>query len=91
MYSAIAGTLERNTSTAAPAGEMSSVETLSPSLISTGASSVSVTGSPSGTGLMFGPRTTSPVAVRATKPATEVAKRAGRLHARLARRACGDR
>ena len=36
----MAGTLERNTSTAEPAGEMSSVETLSPSLSSTGASSV---------------------------------------------------
>ena len=56
----MAGTFERNTSTAEPAGEMSSVETLSPSLSSTGASSDSATGSPSGTGLMFGPRTTSP-------------------------------
>src|SRR5262249_44275023 len=54
--SAIAGIFERNTSTAEPAGEMSSVDTLSPSLITTGASSVSATGSPSGTGLMFGPR-----------------------------------
>ncbi len=60
VNSAIAGMLERKTSTEAPAGEMSSVDTLSPSLMRTGASSVSATGSPSGTDLMFGPRTTSP-------------------------------
>src|SRR5256885_8890165 len=53
--------LERKTSTAAPAGEMSSVETLSPSFSSTGASSASATGSPSGTDLIFGPRMTSPL------------------------------
>ncbi len=35
--SEMAGTLERNISTAVPEGEMSSVETLSPSLMSTGA------------------------------------------------------
>ena len=75
--SAIAGTFERKTSTAAPAGEMSSVETLSPSFSSAGASSVSLTGSPSGTVLMLGPRTTSPWPSGATKPATESAKRAG--------------
>ena len=38
---------------------MSSVETLSPSLISTGAVSARSTGRPSGTGLMFGPFRTS--------------------------------
>src|SRR5213593_237525 len=43
--SEIAGMFERKTSTAAPAGEMSSVDTLSPSLITTGASSASPTGS----------------------------------------------
>src|SRR6267378_6330022 len=75
--SAIAGTLERKTSTAAPAGEMSSVDTLSPTFSSAGASSVSATGSPIGTVLMLGPRTTSPSPSGATKPATEVAKRAG--------------
>ena len=42
----MAGTLERNTSAAVPEGEMSSVETLSPSLISTGARSVASTGAP---------------------------------------------
>src|SRR2546429_1719179 len=40
-------------STAAPAGEMSSVETLSPSLRRTDASSAGATGSPRGTGLML--------------------------------------
>src|SRR3972149_3425 len=67
--SAIAGIFERKTSTAAPAGEMSSVETLSPSLSSTEASSVSATGSPSGTGLIFGPRVTSPWPSGAAEPA----------------------
>src|SRR3989442_15490438 len=75
--SAMAGTLERNTSTAAPAGEMSSVETLSPSLSSTGASSVSATGSPSGTALMLGPRITSPPPSGATSPASDGTKRGG--------------
>src|SRR5215470_19177563 len=75
--SAMAGTLERNISAAEPAGEMSSVETLSPSLSSTGASSDSGTGSPSGTGLMFGPRTISPPPSGATKPTVEEAKRGG--------------
>ena len=79
--SAMAGTFERNTRTAEPAGEMSSVETLSPSLSSTGASSDSATGSPSGTGLMFGPRTTSPRPSGATKPATEAANFAGSVTA----------
>src|SRR5215831_14442761 len=75
--SAMAGTLERNMSAAEPAGEMSSVETLSPSLSSTGASSDSGTGSPSGTGLMFGPRTMSPPPSGATKPTSEAANRSG--------------
>src|SRR5437879_9396134 len=73
--SAIAGTFERKTSTAAPAGEISSVDTLSPSLITTGASSVSATGSPSGTGLMFGPRRISPAPSGSTNPAVEDAER----------------
>ena len=65
-----------------PDGEMSSVETLSPSLISTGASSVSSVGRPRGTSLMFGPRTTSTVAASAagsggTRPAREAASDAG--------------
>src|SRR5215471_3391775 len=77
--SAMAGMLERNTSTAAPAGEMSSVDILSPSLITTGASSVSATGSPRGTGLMFGPRGISPAPSGSTNPTVELAKRAGRL------------
>src|SRR5436309_5011021 len=75
--SAIAGMFERNTSTAEPAGEMSSVDTLSPSLSSTGASSVSATGSPSGTGLMFGPRTISPPPSGGTTPAVEAANCGG--------------
>jgi hypothetical protein len=79
--SAMAGTLERNISAAAPAGEMSSVDTLSPSLSSTGASSVSATGSPSGTGLMLGPRTTSPPPSGATNPTSEAAKRSGSVTA----------
>src|SRR5713226_8013426 len=77
VCSAMAGTLERKTSTAAPAGEMSSVETLSPSLRSTGASSDSATGSPSGTVLMLGPRTTSPCPSGATKPTVELANLGG--------------
>src|SRR5262249_19046099 len=75
--SAMAGTFERNTSTAAPAGEMSSVETLSPSVSSTGASSVGATGSPRGTGLMLGPRSTSPPPSGATNPASDVTNRGG--------------
>src|SRR5438445_8660237 len=67
--SAIAGMLERKTSTAAPAGEMSSVDILSPSFSSTGASSASATGSPSGTDLIFGPRMTSPLPSGMTSPA----------------------
>src|SRR5262245_5494779 len=77
QYSEIAGTLARNIRAADPAGEMSSVEILSPSFSSTGPSSDSATGSPSGTGLMFGPRTTSPPPSGATKPTSEVAKRSG--------------
>ena len=75
VNSEIAGMFDRNTSTAEPAGEMSSVEILSPSLITTGASSVSGTGSPSGTGLMFGPRGISPWPSDSTNPTVEVAKR----------------
>ena len=75
--SAMAGTFERNISAAAPAGEMSSVDTLSPSLSSTGASSRSAIGSPRGTGLMLGPRTTSPWPSGGTKPTSEAAKRSG--------------
>ena len=61
--SAMAGTLERNISTAVPEGEMSSVETLSPSLMSTGALRRSSVGRPRGTGLMLGPlRTSTPAA-----------------------------
>src|ERR1044071_7001376 len=60
QYSEIAGTFARNINAAEPAGEMSSVDTLSPSFSRTGASSVSVTGSPSGTGFMFVPRTPLP-------------------------------
>src|SRR5262249_25861740 len=78
VNSAIAGMFERNTSTAEPAGEMSSVDTLSPSLITTDASSVSATGSPSGTGLMFGPRGISPAPSGSTNPTVEPAKRARR-------------
>src|SRR2546422_10795184 len=77
VNSEIAGMFDRNTSTAEPAGEMSSVEILSPSLITTGASSVSGTGSPRGTGLMFGPRGISPWPSGSTNPTVEVAKRGG--------------
>src|SRR5262249_1794677 len=73
--SAIAGTFERKTSTAAPAGEMSSVEILSPSLSNTGASRLAATGSPSGTGLMLGPRTTSPPPSGATSPTSDGPRR----------------
>src|SRR5262249_61695449 len=62
VNSAMAGTLERKTRAAVPDGEMSSVDTLSPSLISTGARSVASTGRPRGTSLMLGPRTTVTVA-----------------------------
>src|SRR2546422_11025470 len=55
VNSAMAGTLERKTSTAVPDGEMSSVETLSPSLISTGNLSDSSSARPRGTSLMLGP------------------------------------
>src|SRR5262249_4512905 len=58
VTSAMAGTLEGKTRAAVPDGEMSSVDTLSPSLISTGARSVASTGRPRGTSLMLGPRTT---------------------------------
>ena len=80
--SAMAGTLERNISTAVPDGEMSSVETLSPSLISTGALRRSSTGAPRGTGLMFGPFSTSTPAASAgptggMSPATEASSDAG--------------
>src|SRR4030095_16227952 len=51
----MAGTLERNTSAAVPEGEMSSVDTLSPSFRSTVARSDASTGRPRGTGLMLGP------------------------------------
>src|SRR5919198_1482178 len=71
QYSEIAGTFARNISAAEPAGEMSSVETLSPSFSSTGASSRSATGSPRGTGLMLGPRTTSPPPSGATTPTVD--------------------
>ena len=54
----MAGTLERKTSAAVPEGEISSVETLSPSLMSTAARSVASTGRPAGTSLMLGPLTT---------------------------------
>ena len=73
----MAGTFDRNISTAAPAGEMSSVETLSPSFSTTGPSSVPATGSPSGTGLMLGPRTTSPCPSGGTKPTSDTEKRSG--------------
>src|SRR5262249_52133955 len=79
VNSAIAGMFDRNTSTAEPAGEMSSVDTLSPSLMTTGASSASATGSPSGTGLMLGPRGISPAPSGSTNPTVELAKRAGRF------------
>src|SRR6266566_299399 len=75
--SEIAGMFERKTSTADPAGEMSSVDTLSPSLITTDASRVSATGSPSGTGLMFGPRGISPMPSGSTNPTVDDAKRGG--------------
>src|SRR5256885_8512832 len=77
--SEIAGMFERKTSTAEPAGEMSSVDTLSPSLITTAASSVSTTGSPSGTGLMFGPRGISPAPSGSTNPTVDDAKRVGKV------------
>src|SRR5262245_45461612 len=72
-------TLATDFATAEPAGEISSVDTLSPSLITTGASSISATGSPSGTGLMFGPRGISPAPSGSTNPTVELAKRAGRV------------
>src|SRR5258705_13421319 len=80
---------ERKTSTAEPAGEMSSVDTLSPSLITTGASSASATGSPGGTGLMLGPRGVSPVPSGSTNPAGDVANRGGKATGRGAPRGRG--
>src|SRR3990170_3986866 len=58
--SAMAGMLERKTRAWTPEGVMSSVEILSPTLSSTGATSVSSGGAATGTGLMLGPFTTSP-------------------------------
>src|SRR5207302_8630242 len=75
--SEIAGMFERKTSTAEPAGELSSVDTLSPSLITTAASSVSTTGSPSGTGVLFGPRGLAPAPPGAPQPALGGAPRPG--------------
>ena len=67
-----------------PEGEIASVETLSPSLISTGAVSRSSTGTPRGTGLMFGPFTTSVEAASASdaggiSPAAEASSEAGHV------------
>src|SRR5262249_57933711 len=55
---AMAGMLERKTSTWEPEGEMSSVETLSPSLMRTAPPISSPGGRPTGTSRMFGPFTT---------------------------------
>src|SRR6266511_3108211 len=79
---AMAGTLERNISVSVPDGEMSSVETLSPSLIRTGAVRVSSGGRPRGTSLILGPLTTSTVAdspgeAGGTSPASEAARDPG--------------
>src|SRR5437867_10546951 len=79
---AMAGTLVRNISVSVPDGEMSSVETLSPSLISTGAVTVSSGGRPRGTSLMLGPLTTSTAQASSgeaggTRPASEAASDAG--------------
>src|SRR5216117_1498113 len=90
VNSEIAGMFDRNTSTAEPAGEMSSVEILSPSLITTDASSVTGTGSPSGTGLMFGPRGISPWPSDSTNPTVEVAKRGSNAVAAWAPRVRGS-
>src|SRR3990172_1186555 len=65
--SAIAGMLERRTRAWMPEGMMSSVETLSPTLSSTGATSVSSGGAATGTGLMLGPLATSTLAAPAAR------------------------
>src|SRR5256884_9893090 len=77
--SAMAGTFERNISAAAPAGEMSSVETLSPSLSSTGASSRSAIGSPGGNGLVLGAGPASPEASGGPEPEVGGAEGSGGL------------
>src|SRR5262245_11479156 len=80
--SEIAGTFIRNISACVPDGEMSSVDTLSPSLMTTDATSVSGTGVPRGTSLMFGPLKTSTVTasspgIGGTRPATDAARDGG--------------
>src|SRR5262249_60217943 len=65
--------------TAGRGGEMASVDPLSPSWTRTGPSRVAAPGSPSGTGLMFGPRGISPAPSGSTTPTVELAKRGGRL------------
>src|SRR5262245_63126089 len=82
QYWEIAGTFIRNISVSVPDGEISSVETLSPSLITTRAVNVSSGGFPRGTSLMFGPLKTSVARASSgdaggTSPATEAASDAG--------------
>src|SRR3990170_1230062 len=82
--SAIAGMLERRTRAWMPEGMMSSVETLSPTLSSTGATSVSSGGAATGTGLMLGPLATSTLAASAsgagfTSPADEASNDLGKI------------
>src|SRR4029450_1971491 len=78
----MAGTLERNTSAAVPEGEMSSVDTLSPSFRSTVARSDASTGRPRGPGLMLGPFNPSVAAASAveaggSRPASDAVREEG--------------
>ena len=80
--SEMAGTLVRNMRLWVPDGEMSSVETLSPSTIRTGAVRLSGKACPRGTSLMFGPLITRALAASAagaggTRPAIDAASDAG--------------
>src|SRR5262245_18709001 len=78
VNSDMAGMFERKMRMLAPDGEMSSVETLSPSVMRTVASNVSGTGLPTGIGLMLGPLTTSPWPSGPTRHTSDAAKAAGR-------------
>src|SRR5215510_5833772 len=82
QYSEMAGTFILNINVSVPDGEMSSVDTLSPSLISTRAVNDSSGGRPRGTSLMLGPLKTSVVRPSSTdtggtSPAAEAANDAG--------------
>src|SRR3989337_3807587 len=93
--SAMAGMLDRNTSAWTPEGVMSSVEILSPTLSSTGATRVSSGGGPTGTGLILGPFITSTRAASlsgtgGTRPADEASNDLGKIRSGGAARLRGS-